>query len=95
MYKLVTIEKLMKVYAEVLQVKEEFSADGIICTALKKELSGSFNLPTITQRGKRNVFQKKTGGDLCAAVRSKPSVTDLQFTTTCIKVFWCIFPVLV
>jgi hypothetical protein len=49
----------MKVYAEVLQVKEECSADSFVCTALEKEMLGSFNLPTITQRGKRNDFQKQ------------------------------------
>ncbi|XP_060594201.1 uncharacterized protein LOC132748604, partial [Ruditapes philippinarum] len=45
------MEKFVKVYAEVLQVKEECSADGIVCTELEKEMLGSFDLPTITQRG--------------------------------------------
>jgi hypothetical protein len=73
----------MNVYARVLQVNEECSVDGIVYTALEKEMLGSFNLPTITQRGKK----KKTGGDLMRCECEGPAVYDYLYKSMLVYIF--------
>jgi hypothetical protein len=48
----------MKVYAEVLQVKEECSGDGIVCTAVEKKCRVVSVFPQL-HKGVREMFLRK------------------------------------